>query len=170
MAVKNQSELTDLLREELKPVVDKVVEKIYEENREMIQKIVYDVYDPQEYDRTFEFRDKAWETTEAHNNGKLRIQGDLHFVPENMTYEPELWTHGSFYGGDVREALAEIIYEGKSGPIFGKGAWTRKRNAYNKLIKYLGKRRFSNYVKQALDECGINYKVGRSAVAFTEID
>lgn len=170
MAVKNQSELTSLLRQELKPVVDKVVDKIYKENREIVQKIVYDVYQPEVYERTFQFRDEAWETTSAHNKGKLRIQGDLHFAPENMTYEPETWTHGSYYGGDVREALAEIIYQGRSGPMFGKGKWTNKRNAYNALIKRLGKRRFNSYLKEALDECGIKYEAHERAIEFTEIE
>ncbi len=170
MAVKNQSELTNLLRQELKPVVDKVVDKIYKENKDIVQQIVYDVYQPEIYQRTYEFRDVAWETTPAHNNGKLRIQGDMHFAPENMSYDADHWVHGSNYGGDVREALAEIIYQGKSGPMFGKGVWTRKRNAYNALIKRLGKRRFNSYLKEALDECGIKYEAHERAIDFTEIE
>ncbi len=170
MAVRNQSELTELLRQELKPVVDKVVDKIYIDNYDMIEKIVYDAYQPEEYQRTNDFALDAWEVTPAHSNGKLRIQGDVHYAPENMTYRPDDFVHGSNYGGDVREALAEIIYQGKSGPMFGKGPWTRKRNAYNALIKYLGKRRFNSYLKEALDECGIKYEAHERAIDFTEIE
>lgn len=158
MAVRNNSEVMKLLREQLKPVVDIVVDKIYIDNYDMIEKVIYDSYQPETYQRTNEFALDAWETTPAHKNGELHIQGDVHYAPENMTYRPDDFTHGSNYGGDVREALAEIIYQGLSGPLFGNGPWQRKRNAYNRLISYLGPRRIKNYVKEALDKCNIPYQ------------
>ena len=55
----NSNALQAAVVADLKNVVDYVVQKLWEENRDLIQKIVYDGYQPEEYERTYEFKE-AW--------------------------------------------------------------------------------------------------------------
>ena len=66
---------------DLKRVVDYVVQKIWNENRELVRKIVYDSYEPVEYDRTGQFKE-AWDT-EAHITGDTAT-GEFKFDPDKL--------------------------------------------------------------------------------------
>ena len=59
--ITNNNALQAAVVADLKNVVDYVVQKLWEENRDLVQKIVYDGYQPEEYERTNEFKE-AWNT------------------------------------------------------------------------------------------------------------
>ena len=62
---------------------------------------------------------------------------------------------GKFYG-DSREYLADIIYQGLAGDIYGDGFWTEKRDAFERLLKIVGKRNFNKWMIEAMNEVGLN--------------
>ena len=64
---RNDAQLKNVVMPDLKRVVDYVVQKIWNENRELVRKIIYDGYEPVEYDRTGQFKE-AWDT-EAYITG-----------------------------------------------------------------------------------------------------
>lgn len=153
-------------------VVDYILDKITETNKEIIEEVVYGAYDPTTYERTFEFRD-AWGAEKARASG-IHVKGEFKYMPDTMHYVPEKAQHGSpsFYidpesgnrsshgkfRGDAREYLAEIIYEGLSGPLFGEGAWTSKRNAWEVLMKRLGKATMNQWIREGFARVGLNIK------------
>lgn len=156
----NDTELERLLREPLKEAVDYVVQKIWNENREIIEQIIYRSEAPEYYQRTGEFKN-AWETLTTVKTGDGNtVEGNFFYAPNLMSATPadDAPNHmGQHYGvgdtsgstngnnnfrangqmrskaersggqyGDSREYLADIIYQGLAGDIYGKGAWTKK--------------------------------------------
>lgn len=147
------------------PVFDKaldyVMEQIKLENEKAIKKTIYNrnktkvvngqrVAKNVSYKRTEEFKTVPWDSTTDPNETGVDLRsghksaalfGFLH--PEDMTEDEETATHSSPEWakiGDIRPYLAEIIYEGKSGPLFGQGHWTKPRNAFEELLKRIGGR------------------------------
>lgn len=135
-------------------VADTIMEYIEKDNQDMIQRYVYDEYQPEYYERTMEFKE-AWKATKAESHGNV-AEASFGQAPEMMLSIPEEFIHGSPSWGDARDYMAELIYQGKSGPMFGKGEWQKKRNAFNKLVSYLGKHRFDSYVRRAFKSVGLD--------------
>lgn len=79
--------------------------------------------------------------------GKFRTNGQMTSKKERSEGQ---W-------GDSREYLADIIYQGLSGDIYGEGAWTKKRNAFDALVKYIGKQRMKQWFEAGLNKAGLNY-------------
>ena len=59
--------------------------------------------------------------------------------------------------GDSREYLADIIYQGLAGDIYGNGAWTKKRDAFDALVKYIGKQRMKQWFETGMEKAGLSY-------------
>lgn len=156
----NDSQLADMVMPQLEKVVDYVVKKILEENRDIVEKVVYDAYEPTEYDRTGEFKE-AWDT-------EVRSSGDT--VTGEFKYDPSKISHRSIVdGSEVGEYLADIIYHGFAGAIYQQGyaknsvrfkgqAWTKARNAWDSLIKYLGTNRMARIFEEGMQYYGIPYE------------
>lgn len=146
-------------------VVDYVVQKIWNENRELVRTIVYEAYQPETYNRTGEFKE-AWATEFNYNTLAGKAQGQFYYNPDDMTLgstdisSPNYGQHVSAITGEsIVDALAEIIYQGKSGPAFGSGpstgAWARKRDVWDALIKRIGQRQMKKWLKEGFDMVGL---------------
>ena len=158
--IRNETQLQVVIAQALVPVINRVLERIVEDNRGLIQEYIYDNDTPAVYERTEEFKE-AWETQSAEVAGD-HVKGEFFYAPDKMSVDPGAFQHGSYYysPNDIREYLAEIIYQGGAGPMFGEGFWRNKRDVWNRLINHLGKRRLLSYVSDALRAEGIAFKRG----------
>lgn len=165
---KNDHELRRTLKTPLIAAVDYVMQKMWKENRDIIRKVVYDAGLPSEYERTDEFLN-AW-NYEWHNSPKTDA-----FVEYEFFYDWALLNinrkkaqHGSPEWlknyQDVRPYLADIIYGGLSGNLFGDGYWCKARDAWSELLHQIGKRNLSNWFKEGCEQVGLEM-AGRVNVA-----
>ena len=165
---KNDHELRRSLKKPLIAAVDYVMQKMWKENRDIIRKVVYDAGLPSEYERTDEFSN-AW-NYEWHSSPKTDA-----FVEYEFFYDWALLNinrkkaqHGSPEWlknyQDVRPYLADIIYGGLSGNLFGDGYWCKARDAWSELLHQIGKRNLSNWFKEGCEQVGLEM-AGRVNVA-----
>lgn len=155
---RNETQLQAVIAQALIPVINRVLERIVEDNRNLIQEYIYDNDTPSVYERTEEFKE-AWGKQSAEVAGD-HVKGEFSYAPDKMSVDPGAFQHGSYYysPNDIREYLAEIIYQGGAGPLFGEGFWRNKRDVWDRLIKHLGKRQLLSYVSEALRAEGIAFK------------
>lgn len=143
------------MKERLKPVLEYVIEKIADYNKNAISFSVYSKGHPDVYERTFEFLD-AWSTEEKFESDALY---STHFYDSSKIRTRDRGQHTSVIDGtDIADALADIIFEGKAGRIFGSGFWTKRRNAWGMLDKYVSKRRLKQWVEEGMRQAGLAYK------------
>lgn len=149
MGARNDIQLRALLEPALQKTVDYVVEKIWEDNQEIVERVVYNAGDPSVYSRTYSF-EEAWEYK---SGGGGAISAEFMYAPEKLTYHPSVVT-----GEDIRDGLADIIFEGLAGHIFGTGFWTNKRNAFETLQKELGKKKLRQYFEEGMTAAGLKWR------------
>ena len=141
-----------------------VLRQIFDRNKELVMRIIYENYSPEYYTRTFEFAN-SWDYTLSSREGK--VSAIFNYDPDKMDYNPAKGQHGTpdelgpdiqAAWGDAREYLAEIIYEGKSGKVFGRGPWTRKRDVWKPLIDSVESKALSTWFEQGLKQAGVKYR------------
>lgn len=174
---RNDNEVLVMLLPQLKKAAEFAADEILKLNAEKIQTWVYNKYNPISYKRTMNSKGsfkEAW-GTEVKQGG--------HSVEIEMDYDPKKMETGHPYyddgeplitydapdgrgrhvsvldGVDSREYLAEIIYEGLAGDIFGEGKWTKPRNAFKQLDKTLGKGKLATYIEKGMRKAGLKFKV-----------
>lgn len=164
--IRNEQELINVIVPKLKEAVNYIVQKILEENQELIKTLIYESYTPVEYERTGEFKE-AWNTS-VKSQGR-NIEGEFKYNPTNMSFGDN-GQHSSLVNGtDVREYLANIIYEGLSGAIYQKGyaknferfsgeLWTEKRDVWAQLNKWLSDSQFRKIFEEGMTKAGISWK------------
>ena len=167
----NAEDLNRILLPKLKDVVNYVVQKLWNENRETIRQVVYEAYQPMVYERTDEFRN-AWRTETNMSLSGHNIQGKLSYDPDLLTTIDETHHRTQMY-------LAEIIYEGLAGDFidgyakdnlaYADQAWARKRNAYLELEKKVGKRKLRQWMEEGLKISGLSYKWHNTAIKQREV-
>lgn len=150
--------------------LDYVLQQISERNEDLIMRIIYNNYNPEVYERTDEFRE-AWDYSLS--SGGKQAMGTFSYSETSsdagriMHYVPALGQHGTpeSFGqdimnawGDAREYLAEIIYEGKSSKVFGRGPWTRKRDVWSELIKSVESKALTTWFERGLKYAGLKYR------------
>lgn len=176
-AARNKQELYAMFRSPIMTAINYVVDKIWNENRELVRVIVYEAYQPKEYNRTGEFRD-AWVrgTTKALSANTSR--GEFKYDPNEMSVgsvdygAPNYAQHigvgpgkpgknkdnkndHTFYGEDARPYLADIIYGAtKWGGYFGDN-FPKKRDVWTELNKRIGKRKMKQWMKEGLEYAGL---------------
>ena len=172
---RNDAQVKAMLMPALKRAVDYVVKQILAENEKLIQQIVYDGYTPVEYDRTDQFK-KAWDTN-THITSNM-VTGEMAYDPDKMTAYGN--HHASIVDGQpIQEYLADIIYEGLAGAIYQEGyaknskrfkgqAWTKKRNVWNALIKWLGPDKMRKLFEDGMRKQGLNFTRHKSAIFFVK--
>ena len=164
--IKNDSELTFLLFKDLRAVVDYMVQKIWNENKEIIRLVVYEAYKPTVYNRTHEFQN-AWRTEVNSTITDKSIQGKFSFDPSLLSVgsdNPNDATYGQHISGSgqgpMQTYLADIIYQGLAGPAFGHGvqdgAWAQKRNAWEILVKRIGKNKLHQWFQEGCAQVGLS--------------
>ena len=163
--ITNNNALQAAVVADLKNVVDYVVQKLWEENQELVQKIVYDGYQPEEYERTDEFKE-AWDTDVK----SLRdtVQGEFKYDSRLLTVTDN-GQHSSLVDGTpMTEYLAEVIYEGLSGAIYEPGyaknsarfagqAWANKRDVWSALLKWFNKTKLKQLFEEGMRQQGMNF-------------
>lgn len=150
MGARNDSQLRAMLEPALQKAVEYVTEKIWEDNQEIVERVVYSAGSPEMYSRTYTFKE-AWEHKAG---GGGAISAEFMYAPEKLSYHPSVLDSGI----DIREGLADIIYEGLAGHIFGTGFWTSKRNAFEALQKELGKNKIRKYFEEGMSAAGLTWK------------
>ena len=121
------------------------LEKIKEKNEQVVNQIVYAVYSPQMYPRTFELRE-AWKD-EASASG---ASGHATFE-----YDPSKISAHSNLTGEAVPYLAEIVYQGLAGKIYGEGAWTQARDAWQALLNACGEDTIKEWFYQGCRQAGL---------------
>ena len=172
-SIKNEQELKIYLMPKIEDVVGYIVQKIWNENRELIRVLIYESYEPSMYERTGEFKE-AWATKTSISGNK--VSGVFEYKPDKLTVNREKWQHGYIYmsGGAEHETtmttyLADVIYQGLAGHIFGEGPWTKKRNAWAELNRWLTKKQFRKIFEEAMTKYGIPWKRNRSGKVVKDI-
>ena len=165
--ITNNNALQAAVVADLKNVVDYVVQKLWEENRDLVQKIVYDGYQPEEYERTNEFKE-AWNTDVKTLNSF--IQGEFKYDSRLLTVNADNGQHSSLAdGAPMTEYLAEVIYDGLSGAIYEPGyaknssrfkgqPWANKRDVWSALLKWFNKTKLRQLFEEGMRKEGINFK------------
>ena len=129
--INNPAQMQAIMNKICSQVLNYVIDKIIEENRELINSIVYGAGQPQEYNRTYEFRD-SWGGNVV-NTGK-GITATFEQDVSKLSYDPDYNIHGSLESGFIGEYLADIIYNGGSGYKFGNGYWMEQRDVWKPLL------------------------------------
>lgn len=165
---RNDAQLKAMLLPKIKIAVDYVVQKIWEENKKIIQEVVYDVYGPVRYNRTGEFKE-AWAYNAETKNFKSKVEGKFQYAPDKLTPgddDPNSPRYGQHVSAIDRmlmtEYLAEVIYQGKSGPAFGHGTtsgqWHKKRDAWAKLESALGARKLKQWMEEGFNKAALKVR------------
>lgn len=185
--VNNNDALRRELKKDLQKVVDYVVQKIWNENREIIRHTVYLAGTPTTYNRTMQFLE-AWDTISSwrvgHTAGGADARGTFYYKPSEMhsdsqnginpnsySFGQHIGIAGKYRGEDSAEYLAEIIYEG----ISGNSAWGdrshwshRKRDAYQDLIDRIGRRNLKNWIMDGMRHVGLSFLSHNAPIQFTQ--
>lgn len=182
---RNDQEVQAMLMPALKEAIDYVVQKIWNDNRELVRTVVYEAYQPEEYERTGEFKE-AWDTEVKIIGDK--VQGTFKYAPEKMSVGSNGQHSSVIDGADIRSYLADIIYQGLSGdfgwgkpnragkhyarnnPLFAGEAWTKKRNAWKELNKRIGTRKIQQYFEEGMRRSGLKFNRHVAAVKVTKYD
>ena len=164
--ITNNNALQAAVVADLKNVVDYVVQKLWEENRDLVQKIVYDGYQPEEYERTNEFKE-AWNTEVKTLNSF--VQGEFKYDSRLLTVDTDNGQHSSLVDGTpMTEYLAEVIYDGLSGAIYEPGyaknssrfkgqPWANKRDVWSALLKWFNKTKLWQLFEEGMRQQGVNF-------------
>ena len=165
---RNDQEVEQMLMRALEKAIDYVVQKIWNDNRELIRQIVYEAYQPEQYERTGEFKE-AWDT-DVKRLGNF-VRGEMKYDPRELTVNYNKWQHGSAYlQQPMTTYLAEVIYQGLSGDLFGEGPWTKKRDVWAALNREVGIRKIKQYFEEGMRRSGIKFKGHTAAVKVTKYD
>ena len=152
----------------LEKAIDYVVQKIWNDNRELIRTIVYESYQPEEYERTGEFKE-AWDT-DVKRLGNF-VRGEMKYDPRELTVNYNKWQHGSAYlQQPMTTYLAEVIYQGLSGDLFGEGPWTKKRDVWAALNREVGIRKIKQYFEEGMRRNGLDFRGHTASLKVTKYD
>lgn len=144
----SESQLAAQLIGPLKQATQYVVDKILETNREEVQRVVYDAYNPTEYQRNYDLLE-SWKA-ETQISGTSTIIG-------SFEYDESRIVATSVVTGEVVPYLADIVYNGLAGHIFGEGPWTKKRDAWAALEKAVGANKIRQWMKEGMSAAGLNF-------------
>lgn len=145
MAITSIESLMAICAPAIQSALKYTVEKIKEKNEQVVNQIVYAVYSPQMYSRTFELRE-AWKG-EASASG---ASGHATFE-----YDPSKISAHSNLTDEAVPYLAEIVYQGLAGKIYGEGAWTQARDAWQALLNACGEDTIKEWFYQGCRQAGL---------------
>lgn len=148
--INNQSELDKAIALQVSIALGYAIDKLLDELKGNIDRIVYGAGSPNYYERTMEF-EKSWETSKPVIKGKF-AEAELFQNPMSMSLDRDNYTHGSNYpkANDVREGLADIIFNGESGLLFGEGFWTQARDAWTPTVECLDNGKFMAWFNEGM--------------------
>ena len=175
-SARNNKEVLAMLHSPISKAINYVIDKIYDENIGAIHDIVYMAYSPEEYERTGDFY-RAWGAGTTKVVNERTVEGEFKYNPDKMSigstdpnssnYGQHIGLAGDFYGQDARPYLAELIYNGATGSLFGDGAFREKRDAWEELNKRIGKRKMKQWMKEGLEAAGLKVQMHNKAIEVT---
>ena len=145
MAITSIEALMAICAPAIQSALKYTVEKIKEKNEQVVNQIVYAVYSPQMYPRTFELRE-AWKS-EVNASG---ASGHATFE-----YDPSKISAHSNLTDEAVPYLAEIVYQGLAGKIYGEGAWTQARDAWQALLDACSEDAIKEWFYQGCRQAGL---------------
>lgn len=107
MDIRNKAELKRFLGERLGLAINDIIEVIYLKLKEFINEDIYETYTPKVYERTYEFRDKAWDVNFVRDISS-KIVASINYNYMKLTVDPDYDQHID------REQLANILNIGSS--------------------------------------------------------
>lgn len=151
----NDIQLKSKILLDIKKALEYTMEQILEEYKDLILEIVYGAGNPSVYKRNISASDSFLNTwhTDIKDNVMSYI-GTLNQNYDEMNLDTENFIHGSF-GVDYRPYMANIIYEGLSGALFGDGYWRNKRDAWAPLIEEMDNGKLTEWFKDGMKLQGI---------------
>ena len=173
---RNDKEVLAMLHSPISKAINYVIDKIYDENIGAIHDIVYMAYSPEEYERTGDFY-RAWGAGTTKVVNERTVEGEFKYNPDKMSigstdpkssnYAQHIGVAGDFYGQDARPYLAELIYNGATGSLFGDGAFRKKRDAWEELNKRIGRHKMKQWMKEGLEAAGLKVQMHNKAIEVT---
>ena len=174
---RNDKEVLAMLRSPIMKAINYVIDKIYDENISVIHDVVYMAYSPEEYERTGDFY-RAWGAGDTKALNERTSRGTFEYKPDKMSlgstdphssnFAQHIGVGGEFYGQDARPYLAELIYQGETGSLFGNGAFRKKRDAWKELNKRIGRRKMKQWMKEGLERAGLKVQMHNTAIHVEE--
>lgn len=175
-SARNNKEVLAMLHSPISKAINYVIDKIYDENIGAIHDIVYMAYSPEEYERTGDFY-RAWGAGTTKVVNERTVEGEFKYNPDKMSigstdpnssnYGQHIGLAGDFYGQDARPYLAELIYNGATGSLFGDGAFRKKRDAWEELNKRIGRRKMKQWMKEGLEAAGLKVQMHNKTIEVT---
>ena len=175
---RNDKEVLAMLHSPIAKAINYVIDKIYDENIGAIHDIVYMAYSPEEYERTGDFY-RAWGAGNTKVVNERTVEGEFKYKPDKMSigstdpnssnYGQHIGLAGDFYGQDARPYLAELIYNGATGSLFGDGAFRQKRDAWEELNKRIGRRKMKQWMKEGMEAAGLTVQMHNAPLHVEEI-
>ena len=168
------------VRRALMPVIREAVEylmqQVYLENEQLVQEFIYAERRPQVYERTGEFaRSWSYEPTKGTGISGNTVEYKFHYDPDGMVYSSMLGQHGTpdynlvtrqslaeakASWGDAREYLAEILYQGKTGDLFGdSSSWRHDIDVWQHLLKNCNRRQMMTWLRDGMTRQGLEVKM-----------
>lgn len=163
---RSEQELRNLLRSPIQKAINYVLDKIYDENIAVVHDVVYMAYSPEDYNRTGDLY-RAWNTesksTSSAAQGEFKYDYSKMSIgstdPQSSNFAQHIGVGGDFYGQDARPYLAELIYQGATGSLFGDGAFRKQRDAWTELNKRIGRRKMKQWMKEGMEAAGLTVQM-----------
>lgn len=122
MAISSDAEFYAVIGKAVSNAIDEVIERIFVEMQQEIEREVYGAGSSGDYKRDGKLQD-AW----IHETRWLF--GDIEFQPSMLTRNPDAFQHDSPYGWDVRSIIFDILeggyraYNAKTGKFIAPRPW-----------------------------------------------
>ena len=173
---RSEQELRNLLRSPIQKAINYVLDKIYDENIAVVHDVVYMAYSPEDYNRTGDLY-RAWSTesksTASAAQGEFKYDYSKMSIgstdPKSSNFAQHIGVGGDFYGQDARPYLAELIYQGATGSLFGDGAFRKQRDAWAELNKRIGRRKMKQWMKEGMEAAGLTVQMHNTPLHVEEI-
>ena len=171
---RSEQQLRNLLRSPIHKAINYVLDKIYDENISVVHDVVYMAYSPEDYNRTGDLY-RAWSTesksTSSAAQGEFKYDYSKMSIgstdPQSSNFAQHIGVGGDFYGQDARPYLAELIYQGATGSLFGDGAFRKQRDAWAELNKRIGRRKMKQWMKEGMEAAGLTVQMHNKAIEVT---
>ena len=149
----NLSELAVIMEAPSKIAIEYVTDKIIDELNIQIATQKIGLNSNSFYEPTGEFY-SAWKSEINSRLGEY-MSGQVGFDYSTLSLDMDNFTHGSNYGGDVREFMPDIIFGGRSGGLFGEGFWTQERDAWTPTVEKINAS-FSMWLREGFAKAGFS--------------
>lgn len=152
--INNQQQLINAMKIAINHSIDYIMKQIYEENKQLIQELVYNAYSPKDYNRTYELRDN-WNYDIK--DSRFSVTGEFGLDTNSMTLDMENFIHGSTISGDFREYVADKVIKGIDHPFGNRGARSiEPRDFWTPLINKLDNGKIEEWFNYQMKQEGFD--------------